>query len=295
MSFQAAMQAVMKLNANMETLAALGASLASYSGKYKVDPEISAYINNVAAAFDEDLLSDITEVEAEMLHSRICSYIRQALDLVENPGRTAAWSFDDPAILQAQGKASRRLVKLISGFVDSTPALSERLSKPGRFLDVGSGTGWISMDVAARWPALHVDGIDVFEPALELASQNLAESTVADRVTFRNADFAKLDAVETYSAAFVAAPFIPQDVVEKGIVALHRALEPEGWVFLVIYRAAPDQLSQALLNLRTVRSGGHGWTPENALQLLERSGFKNAADIATESPSAGMLIAAQKI
>ena len=295
MSFQAAAQAIGKLTANMDTMAALGALLASSSGNHKVDPEILPYISNVAAAFDEDLLSDITENEAEILHSGIRSSFRQALDLIENPGRTATWSFSDPAILQAQGKLSRRLVILISGFVDSTPALSERLSKPGRFLDVGSGTGWISVDVAERWPALHVDGIDVFEPALELASQNLAESTVADRVTFRKADFAKLDAVETYNVAFVAAPFIPREVVEKGIVALHRALEPGGWVFMPIFRAAPDQLSQALLNLRVARLGGHGWTPENARQFLEDNGFKNSTDIVPESISATMLVAAQKI
>lgn len=294
MSFQAALQAVARLAANMDTLAALGASVASSSGNYKVDPEISACINKVTAAFDEDLLSDITEDEADILHSRIHFVFRQALELIENPDHPATWSFEDPVILQAIGKQSRRHVDLIHGFVDSTPALSDRLSKPGRFLDVGSGTGWISMEVAARWPALHVDGIDVFAPALELASQNLAVSTVADRVTFHNADFAKLDAIETYSAAFVSSPFIPLEVVEKGIAALYRALETGGWVFMVILRAAPNPLSEALLDLRLARYGGHGWTPESTRQLMERSGFKNGTDIEPES-SPMVLVAAQKI
>jgi hypothetical protein len=43
----------------MDTLAALGALLASSSGNHKIDPDILPYINSVTAAFDEDLLSDI--------------------------------------------------------------------------------------------------------------------------------------------------------------------------------------------------------------------------------------------
>jgi len=292
MTIHAARQTMQTLNASMEALAALGAALNLAAGQQKADAAISNRIHNVVATLDSGLLDGISEDDADILFSLIRSFFRQALDLIENPGRGAEWSFDDPVILQAQGKGSRGLVELIAEHVSGSPALAERFKQPGKFLDTGSGTGWISMEVAARWPALHVDGLDVFKPALALAAENLAASDVADRVAFYDTDFVKLDAVETYCAAFLAGPFIPRTVIELGLPSLHRALEPGGWVFLAIYRAAPDELSQALLDLRVARSGGYDWRPASAGKLLADNGFQNTVEI--EFPTPAMLIAGQK-
>lgn len=171
--------------------------------------------------------------------------------------------------------------------MSGSPALAERFKQPGKFFDIGSGTGWISMEVAARWPALHVDGLDVFKPALALAA-----SDVADRIAFYDTDFVKLDAAETYCTAFLVGPFIPRTVIELGLPGLHGALELRGWVFIAIYRAAPDELSQALLDLRVARSGGYDWTPASAGKLLADNGFHNTVEIEFATPA--MLIAGQK-
>ena len=293
MTIQAARQAMQPLNASMEALAALGAALNLAAGNETAEGVIADRIQNVIASLDDGLLDGVSKDDADILYAMIRSFFRQALDLIENPGRGAVWSFDDPVILQAQGKASRGLVEIIAKHVSETPALSERFDRPGKFLDIGSGTGWISMEVASCWPALQVDGFDIFQPALTLAAENLASSHVVDRVTFHDADFVKLDAVEAYCAAFLAAPFMPRAVIDEGLPSLHRALEPGGWIFFAIFKAAPDALSQALLDLRVARSGGHGWTPESVAQLLADNGFQNTVEIEFATPA--MLIAGQKL
>ena len=292
MSFQSAMRSAQKLNDSVQTLASIGASLVLASGARKSDPKIAACLDAVIDAFDADLLDDLSEEEAHVLYSSIRSFLGQALDMIENPGRPASWSFDDPAILQAQGRASLVLMNVIANFVASKPDFQERLARPGKFIDVGSGVGRISINAAERWPQLRVDGLDIFEPALTLAAENLAASAVSDRVIFHNADFADLKHENEYCVAFVAGPFIPLDAVEKGIPALHRAMEPGGWVFFALYRAEPDQLSQALLDLRVARSGGHTWTREGVGDLLTGAGMIEATEIATTSSS--MLVAARK-
>lgn len=292
MSFQNAMRTAQKLNASVQTLASIGASLALASGAHKADPKIAACLDAVVDASDANFLNDLSEEDAHVLYSFIRSFFGQALEMIENPGRPAAWSFDDPAILQAQGRSSLVLVDTIADFVASKPELHERLTRPGKFIDVGSGVGCISINVAERWPQLRVDGLDIFEPALTLAAENLAASAVSDRVIFHNADFADLKLENEYCAAFVAGPFIPLDAVEKGVPALHRAMEPGGWVFFALYGAEPDQLSQTLLDLRVTRFGGHTWTPQGVSDLLARAGMVDATEIATKSSA--VMVAARK-
>ncbi|MFP6708435.1 MAG: hypothetical protein VCE75_20870 [Alphaproteobacteria bacterium] len=85
----------------MEELAALGAALNLAAGQQKADAAISHRIHNVVATLDGGLLDGISKDDANILFSLIRSFFRQALDLIENPGREAEWSFDDPVILQA--------------------------------------------------------------------------------------------------------------------------------------------------------------------------------------------------
>lgn len=51
-----------------------------------------------------------------------------------------------------------------------------------RILDVGSGTGLISLMMAQRYPCAHVVGIDMDEEACRQAGENVASSPFADRV-----------------------------------------------------------------------------------------------------------------
>src|SRR3978361_155071 len=87
------------------------------------------------------------------------------------------------------GGVSMGIVQALLAAEARLPDLGERLQAPGaRFLDVGTGTAWLAIGVAQSHPQLHVTGLDIFEPALELARGNVAESGLADRIELRLGD-----------------------------------------------------------------------------------------------------------
>jgi ubiquinone/menaquinone biosynthesis C-methylase UbiE len=103
---------------------------------------------------------------------------------------------------------------------------------PGaRVLDAGTGPGRLPLAIAAAFPELHVDGIDRSPEMIERARQN---ATGVDRVTFTQADVARLpfpDAtfdlvVSSISQHHWVAP-------EQGVRDLRRVLRPGGrlWIY----------------------------------------------------------------
>jgi len=290
MPIEAAMRQTMALLSQTEAAAALGASLAR---GVAVPPVVADRLAAVTALLDPAAMQDLSDPEAAILRSIIRTFFRQALDLLKNPGRPAQWSFGDPVILQNIGQTSRALVPMIAAMAARTPDLAARFAKAGRFLDVGSGVGWLAIDAARAWPALTVEGIDVFEPALVLAAQNLPGSGVENRVSFRHLDVTALDASAAYAAAWFAAPFIPAAVVPAALAALHHGLEPDGWLFFGLFRAPPVPLPQALLNLRITRSGGYPWSVDAVRTLFDNHGFRFVDLLESNGP--GQIVAGRRI
>jgi hypothetical protein len=56
------------------------------------------------------------------------------------------------------------------------------------------------------------------------------------------------------------------------------ALRPGGWLLPGTYAGPPDHLSQLLIDLRTVRSGGHAWQSDELVAEISRNGFENARE-----------------
>ena len=64
--------------------------------------------------------------------------------------------------------------------------LAARLECPtASFLDVDVGVAALSITMARLWPALRVVGIDLWEPALALARQYVADADLGDRIELR--------------------------------------------------------------------------------------------------------------
>lgn len=290
MPFQAAMRQAMGLVSHMESLAALGTYLGEAS--QPVHPEVAKAIEPVIDHLRREMFEDLTPAEAATIRAFIRSFFRQSADLLDNPGRAPGWAYDDPLITNNIGRGSQVIIKAIADYASRSAALAERLSRPARFLDVGSGTGWICLAAAERWPTLHADGIDIFDLALELAAQNLAQSAVADRVAFTKQDVTELDADGRYAMSFFAGPFIAPDSVPTGLERLHRAIEPGGWLFFGLMQANPLPLHQALLELRVIRSGGYPWTDREVVALLDAAGFEADPEVLVELPA--RLIAARR-
>ena len=89
------------------------------------------------------------------------------------------------------------------------------LRRPGTFLDVGTGVGWLAIEAARSWAALRVVGVDPWEPALTLARQNLVQSGVAERVELRSQRVEQLEEETTFTLAWLPGPFIATEVADS--------------------------------------------------------------------------------
>ena len=292
MSYSDSMKVIQSLSQNVETLASLGAICGVQKGEELSNDLIAARLKAVQHAAEPSFLQDLTAEELQFLHSTIRANLRRALELTEDPGRYSGWGFEDPLILQAQGKASRVVADLISEFAERTNSLREKLNSNACFLDIGSGVGWISITMAERWPSLLVRGIDIHKPALELAEENCSGSSASQRIEFFQRNVIEIDESDRYSAIFIPIVFIPKLVVQEALPLLFRSLVPGGWVFVASFKVPVEPLAKALNDLRTTLWGGKVWTEQDAISLMSHCGFEAIEDFGADTSL--HLFAAQK-
>ena len=191
MSFQSLITKWQTLNSSVEALAALGAELRLRREELDGDSRMRSLLLDVVRRIDPGLLYGIDANEERAALALIQTSFRQAIDLIKNPARAPGWHYEDPVILKSQGQVSRLNVRSIDTLAAQRRDLGEALHRPGAFLDVGTGVGWLAIEAARAWPALRVVGIDSWEPALVLARKNLAESGIAERSAREFADRAQ--------------------------------------------------------------------------------------------------------
>jgi SAM-dependent methyltransferase len=174
-------------------------------------------------------------------------------------------------MLQAQGQASRSIVRSILALAADRPGLASTLT--GRFLDVGTGVGGIALEAAERCPRLRVVGLDIWEPALALARGNVAASPHAPRIEIRSQDVTLFDEPGAYTLAWLPAPFLSLPAAELALDRLAAAVAADGYVVVGFYTLPPDKAGAALAALRITRSGGHAWESAALEQQLTARGF----------------------
>lgn len=270
---QPLLQTIQSHNASLEAMAAIGAVLVLKQKGLTPHPEIAARLNGVIAAIDPELLAKTTPQEETAALAFIRAFLRQAADLVEDPGRDPGWVYEDPVILQSQGQASRIVARSIAAAAEGDADLQHALAAGGRFLDIGTGAGWLAIEAATLWPSMRVTGIDIYEPALKLARANVAASAVAERVELRTQSVEALDEPGVYDFIWFPGPFIPLSLVGPSVERVREALVPGGYIVFGLFGAQPTPLAEALTDLRVVRSGGHPWTAPAVTDLLAEAGF----------------------
>jgi hypothetical protein len=109
---------------------------------------------------------------------------------------------------------------------------------------------------------------------LVLARKNLAQSGIAERVKLRSQRVEDLDDKTMFTLAWLPGPFIAAEIVTLALERIHRALAPGGWLIFGLLAQPADALSEALANLRIVRSGGHPWTTREVEERLAAQGFE---------------------
>ena len=278
MSGETALGAAVRLTIAMEAAAALAAHIRVSSESLDVDPQVRSLLDDIATEVAGDA-SDIGPAGPSIV-GMVRAFMRQSAELVENPGRVGDWDQVDEMVLQGVGRLSMAIVDGFKAAAQSLAGFGEALSQAGStFLDVGTGTAWLAIAIARAFPATHVTGIDIFEPALQLARRNVADEGMAQRVELKVQNALDLDGRETYDAIWLPIPFMPRAIVPQAAAAASKALRPGGWLLIGTFAGPGDRLSQLLLDLRAVRSGGHPWKPEELLDLLATGELVDAQEV----------------
>ncbi|AWV19117.1 methyltransferase type 11 [Methylobacterium sp. XJLW] len=258
MTFQDVQHTLRQMGDAARGLAAIGAALRLRQEAPDIHPEVARRLHDVVAAVVPGGLGDRDQAQVSASLASVTHALQEARDLLECPERPPVWQVRDPAMLQAQGQASRVVVRRLAALAADRPALAAALT--GRFLDVGTGVGGIALEAAAQWPSLRVVGLDIWEPALELARANVAASPFRSRIELRLQDVTQFDDPAGYALTWLPAPFLSQDAARTALDRLTVALEPKGYLVVGLYAPPPDPVGATLAALRLARSGGHLWS-----------------------------------
>ena len=100
------------------------------------------------------------------------------------------------------------------------------LPASGSVLDVGAGTGLLSLMIAQREESLQIDGLEIDDDAAKQATENVAASPWADRVSILNADARSFHPSHRYDLIISNPPFFINSLPAAGDAATFRAACP---------------------------------------------------------------------
>jgi ubiquinone/menaquinone biosynthesis C-methylase UbiE len=106
----------------------------------------------------------------------------------------------------------------------------------GTFLDLGTGPGYLPIEIVKRAPAIKVDGIDLTPEFIRIGRENSIRAGLTDKLHFEVMDAAKLQAEDNFydmvfSSGMLHALSRPR--VAKVLKECYRVLKPGGklWIF----------------------------------------------------------------
>jgi SAM-dependent methyltransferase len=196
-------------------------------------PEPHRYALSPAAA---EALTDERSTAYLAPLARMCASAAIQLPALVDAYRTGngvSWEQLGADARESQADMNRPWFDLLPEVFSAQPSLREVLARPGaRVADVGCGGGWASIALARAYPDLRVEGFDVDEASIALATGNAREAGLEDRVRFHQADGATLAAHGPFDAAFAFECIhdMPQPV---GVLAAMREAVPAGPVVIM--------------------------------------------------------------
>lgn len=219
--------------------------------------------------------ADIAIADAELtpLLTKIDMALTESAELFKHPARSAGWQVEDQELLLAMGRASGQAFGRILALAESRPSLRKALD--GLFLDVGTGVGGIALAAAQSCPRLQIDAIDIWEPALRLAAENVAASGHAARIQLRKRDVTELEAGPRYTLAWLPTMFLKRSVLDQAIDRIVAASRSGSWLVAPIYTVPDEPFAALISSLRTLRGGGELRDPAELTTLLRSRGYGN--------------------
>jgi precorrin-6B methylase 2 len=297
MSLQALQQFVFRQSLATASLTALAAVLDARASGTPLDPTLAKVAQDLLAQVGAGTFADnVTSQEAAMTASMIRALYMMDSKLLTG-SRTTSWSHSEPEILSAIGNAARMHAHSFTrGVVPICDGLADRLAAPtARLLDVGVGVAGTATALAQMWPELHIVGIDVWQPSLRLARENVDAAGLADRIELREQGVEALDDTNAYDAVYFAVHFIQERFARPGIARVFSAMRTGGWIVTgaTPFEQMPPEVA-ALHRFRETQWGSPLWTIAQTEQVLRDAGF---VDVRIAPPQPGppvVWIAARK-
>lgn len=164
-------------------------------------------------------------------------------------GGGVPWSAYGRDMLVAQGDFNRPWLvgSLGTKYLPSIPDVHDRLAAhPGATVaDVACGVGWAAIALARSYPHVTVDGFDLDEPSIEIATRNAEEAGVADRVHFEVRDAADPELESRYDLAIVVEAIHDLSQPVAVLRAIRRMLKPGGTLIVADERTEDSFVAPA--------------------------------------------------
>ena len=145
-----------------------------------------------------------------------------------------------------------------------------------RVLDIGCGSGGITVSLVVDYQAACVLGIDVEEPGCQTARERAQRAGVADQVTIQEVVPGPIPAAdENFDIVFSKDSIV--HITDKYSLAqdVYRLLSPGGWFvasdWLISHDGEPSDEMKRYIELEDLGFGMA--SPENYRQALQKSGF----------------------
>jgi ubiquinone/menaquinone biosynthesis C-methylase UbiE len=161
----------------------------------------------------------------------------------------------------------------------------------GTILDLGTGPGYLPIEIVKRAPSINVIGVDLSRKLIEMARSNAAKAGLMDRLTFKAGNAGRLEFSDSSFDMVISTGMLhslkePVNVLQE----IYRVLKPdrEAWIFdpAKVASAVDRQKWKGSLNLRErfflwlfqlfgLHKPIETYTREQAIALIEKSNFEN--------------------
>lgn len=289
MSFPTLYAKVRELAATAQAMGALGAELRLRQLGKDGDPRLRSALRAVVDKFGPEQIDALAPGQIATIVGQLTYALQEALDLIREPDRAPGWTYEDSSVLQERGRGSRAGARNFETIARQRPALATVLDGNTKFLDVGTGTGWLAIECAKIWPRMQIVGIDIWEPALKIAESNVANEGLQDRITLRRQSINELSDQKAFDFIWVPTMFLPISIMDRITPRIVQALVPGGFVALGMFAAAPGPYGEDIRDLLTIRSGGHPWRPDELGNRLQSAGLRDVEYIESGSTTGVML------
>jgi ubiquinone/menaquinone biosynthesis C-methylase UbiE len=191
---------------------------------------------------------------------------------------------------------------LASAYVKATRMVIESYYRPvareiaanlnqGTILDLGTGPGYLPVEIVKRSPTINVIGVDLSRKLIEMARLNAVKADLTERLTFKDGNAGRLEFADSSFDMVISTGMLhslkePVNVLQE----IYRVLKKdrEAWIFdpAKVASAVDRQRWKESLNLRErfflwlfqlfgLHKPIKAYTREQAIALIEKTDFKN--------------------